>query len=320
MRHTVLAQVTAADVFGDESPAELDALEAQLAPLVERVPDDDAPQAARILAALTVPQLEAGERVDWLEPYERLGLDGRWLRLIERLRMPEDPEHFRVIELASAGVDGGWVERKGVMKRVKMAPPPSHHVLTLPLTFVVSRPPKATSPSRRASKRAAVPPGGAGLRPVRPFGTNESDARVIDGLVKHVSPRVRDLPGGAARLRAQPILSVLCAVAATVWAGVRATSSSRGAHRFAKAHFYAVLDALALDEHRRALERVLLRDDHEHISIDTSAAPVHFTHERWPGTLGLFRRDRDSIVLARRADELRQQPVVLRSLLAAGPW
>ena len=91
--------------------------------------------------------------------------------------------------------------------------------------------------------------------------------------------------------------------------------------QYKKAGFYAGLDALALGEHRVTAERILRRDHPQHIHIDASSAPEHYTHPKWRSGLGLFAEDaKGHLIAVDDVSRTKFKPLIMFSLAGGEPW
>ena len=169
-----------------------------------------------------------------------------------------------------------------------------------------------------------VSPQPASPPPVRPLGARQSDLAAVKALASFLSTKGASRFIDAARLREQPLLAPICALAMTVWSSMQ-QPKMRTRHRtprYRVAAFYACLDDLALEEHRETAERILRRDHPRHIHIDASSAPEDYTEPQWRSGLGMFARDDKGEHLVSVTEHNRKQfaPLILFSLAHGEPW
>lgn len=212
----VWPQVFADDVVAGLSADELANLEARRLPFMEHVPDLDESRPVRIVRALTHPRLEEGAAQTWLKPYHERGLDPRWLDAVLRLRLRHLTTFCEVWETAGEVLDTWWVARDGKTIRTddterRAEAAPSLPLYTLRLFVTVPRNAEGPAPDR---PQAPSPP-------VRPLGARKSDIAAVEALAGVLAPRVEATFSGTARLRDQPLLAPLCALAATVWTAMQ---------------------------------------------------------------------------------------------------
>lgn len=313
-RLLVQPQVFADDIVAGVSAGELASLEGRLATLIERTPDVDDTQAVRILRALMRPRLSEGSA--WSEAYRELGLDQRWLEVVKRLRLRSRDDYCHIWELVGETPDATWIEHDGELTWAGSAPAdeaPRLPVYTLKLMVTVPRDGDAQKPD---TPRA--PP-----RPVRPLGARRSDLAEVQALAGFLAPRIKATFNGAPRLREQPLLAPLCALAATVWTAMQhpRMKTKHKDPRYKKGAFYACLDGLVLGIHRVTAERLLRRDHPRHIHVDASAAPERYSDPRWRKGLGMFAEDKDGHLTAvTDHNHKRFTPTILFSLSCGEPW
>ncbi|MRG98232.1 hypothetical protein [Polyangium spumosum] len=315
----VWPRVAAADVLAGTSDEEMAKVEGLLSPLIEHTPDLDESVAVRIVRALTRPPLVEGAPKRWIEPYRELGLESSWRDAAWRLRVRDDEKFCEVWETAGEVLDTWWGVRNGDMIQVGDARrrdenAPAQSLYTFRLTVTVPR--EATVPN--PGKTQAPPP------PVRPLGARQGDWAAVEALASFLASRVDATFNGAARLREQPLLAPICALAATVWTAMQhpKMQTKHRAPIYKMAAFYACLDSLALGEHRETAERILRRDHPRHIHIDASSAPEDYTHPQWRSGLGMFAKDDKSghLVLVTEHNRKQFAPLILFSLAHGEPW
>lgn len=314
----VWPRVSAEDVLAGVSAEDLTALESCLRPLIEYTPDLKDTQPLRIVRALTRPMLEEGMSDRWLRLYRELGLDRRWLEVVQRLRIRRLESFCEVWETAGEVLDTRWTAHGGMMIREGVGRPPVENapgsrLYTLKLGVTVPR--DAGGPKLDQLQAASAP--------VRPLGARQSDLVDVEALARFLAPRVEATFNGAARLRDQHMLAPLCALAGTVWTAMQhpRMQTRHKDPRYKNAAFYACLDGLALGQHRVTAERILRRDHPRHIHIDASTAPEDYTDPRWHRGLGMFAADKDGHLIA-VTEVTRNQipPVILLSLAGGEPW
>jgi hypothetical protein len=314
----VWPRVYAEDVLAGASAEELAALESRLLPFIEYTPDLNDTQPVRIVRALARPVLEEGTLDRWLRPYRELGLDGRWLEVVQRLRIRNLESFCEAWEIAGDVLDTRWVIRSGMVVwagdgRLPEEDAPGAALYTLRLSLTV--PPNASGPN--LDQRQAPP------APVRPLGARQSDLAEVEALARFLAPKVEATFNGAARLRDQPLLAPICALAGTVWTAMQhpKMQTKHTEPRYKKAAFYACLDALALGEHRVTAERILRRDHPAHIHIDASGAPEHYTDAKWRSGLGMFAQGKErNLIQVTEHNRKQFAPVILLSLAGDEPW
>ncbi len=273
---TVPAQVLAADVAEG-----LD--EAVIQRAIELVgqggtSDLKEPPATAFARSLLELDLPAGSRLKWEETWQGAGLDLSLLLLVLKLRAVNAAGFAIVNELRDTATSFFIAKDNELLLTADPRGVNPGEVYSLPLQVNVPL-------SGFAGKRTA-PKGTLDSPPRRPYPMDTADAAAVDALAAYIAPRVHALLGGPARLREQPVLAPLCAMAASVRAAVCEVRTDSG--RFHWDVLDACLEALDLGPHRATAERVLLRDHEQHISIDTSSAPPRYASERWKGSLGLF--------------------------------
>jgi hypothetical protein len=314
----VWPQVSAEDVLAGASAEELAAIESRLLPFMEHVPDLNESRPVQIVRALTRPRLEEGAAQTWFKPYHELGLDRRWLDMVQRLRLRSLASFCEVWDTAGEVLDTWWIARDGEAIRTddtehRVEAAPSLPLYTLQLFVTVPRDAASSAPDR-----PQAPP-----LPVRPLGARKGDLAAVDALASLLAPRVEATFNGAARVQSQPLLAPICALAATVWTAMQhpKMQTKHKEPRYKKAAFYACLDGLALGEHRITAERILRRDHPRHIHIDACSAPDQYTDPRWRSGLGMFAEDKDGHLIQVTEHNRRQlAPTILLSLSGGEPW
>ncbi|UQA63238.1 hypothetical protein [Polyangium aurulentum] len=314
----VWPRVAAADVLAGASDEEIAKLEGLLSPFIEHTADLEESVAVRIVRALTRPTLVEGALKRWIEPYRELGLESCWRYAALWLRVRGEKEFCEVWETAGEVLDTWWGVRDRDMIRIgderrRKENAPAQPLYTLRLTVTVPRDTAGPKPSN-----AQAPP-----LPVRPLGARQSDLAEVQALASFLAPRVEATFNGKARLREQPLLAPICALAATVWTAMQhpKMQTRHQSPLYKRAAFYACLDGLALGEHRETAERILRRDHARHIHIDASSAPEGYVDPKWRGGLGIFAGDKDGH-LTQVTEHNRKQfaPLILFSLAGAEPW
>lgn len=311
----MLPQVFADDVVAGVSAGELAQLEARLTPLIERTPDIDDSQTVQVLRALMRPRLSEGPA--WSGPYRELGLEQRWIDVVKRLRIRSRDDFCHIWELAGEVPDTTWIECDGELTWA--GPDPADEAPRLPLYTLrlMVTVPRDDGDTKKPGAPESPP------RPVRPLGARRSDLAEVEALASFLAPRVEATFNGAARLREQPLLAPLCALAATVWMAMQ-HPKARTKHKepqYKKGAFYACLDGLALGEHRATAERILRRDHPRHIHVNAGVAPERYTARTWRSGLGMLAGSKDGHLTAVR-DSNREQfaPTILFSLSGDEPW
>jgi hypothetical protein len=304
------AQVFPEDLIRDVRAGEVAATTAILSALVPYVPDLETDTV--IGHALQALPLSEGPREDWLRPYAESGLGAYWLERVVQLRVWSDPG-FCVVHGIPASA--WWCEDDGIVlaRQRRGRALPAGPQYTLPVTVQVPK---------RSAERGPRPQPSKGDRHLRPADAHEPH---LLSLAAHLAPRIARLPGGKTRLDEAPALAPLFAMAATISIVMTETSQERKKGTVFRDDVLAVcLDALDLGQHRRTAERILLRDDPEHLHVDAwTTRPGEELHEhiaprKLRDGLGLYAHDdRGDLVGVGRADRARYRPHILYSL--AGP-
>jgi hypothetical protein len=303
MHIVVSPTVSAADVIAGASDAELRDLECRI-PSFEYVPDESRGEGI-VRALLDVP-LEEGDFNEWAEPYIRAGLSARWLDALRNLRIRNMPGFCLVRELERLPVDNRWWANGSSIEHpsavATLEPRPATFALRLEVTH-----------DRRMAGSRRSPQGVRTAPPRRPYPNSPQDARALEALATHLEPRVLATFGGKERLRLEPVLAAVCAMTASVVTVAAAVREAKPRGKMTWQLLNSCLDALDLGQHRRTAERVLVRDDAEHIHVD---APADLAPETGR-CLGLFAEKSDGALIMVEAERRREHPPRVLYCLAA---
>lgn len=304
--------VVDAQVFAEDIVRDLSADDRERLLRIDGYTPDVGTDDVDVADALLESPLDFGPRDTWHAPYADLGLGGSALELLAQVRIWNHPAYCRIsgcTEKVAARAE--WFEVDGNVVHQKRKPGVlfDNSLYTLPLTIEVPRSPPAVAAPRTPPPTAAV----GALRP--------ATSQDLRGLAGHLAPRVAVLPGGAARLDASPILSPIFAMVGSIRIMMEATSRKSGNdHVYRGDVLDACLDALRLDGHRRTAERILLRDDPEHLHVDAwterpdTPADEQVAPPRLRHGLGLFARTTRGIVHVPVSERRQHGPRILYSL------
>ena len=250
----------------------------------------------------------------WEQEYEDAGLKAGWLERARQVRVRTRADFFTIDGFDAIAHEHAWVE--GVDGLVRGRPPGRvlgrSAIYTLALSVQCARRPSTTTTT--TTTRAAVFERSA----VRPADATSPE---LAGLADYLAPRLDTLPGGRARLKRAPLLAPVAAMVASVFLVMRATSRMNRKRRLCRHDVLeACLDALDLGAHRRTAERIVRRDDPEHLHVDAwteaPSAPVdeHVAPSEIREGFGLFGCKGGSLGFVSRAERRDYLPRVLFSL------
>lgn len=273
-------RVSVRDVLAAISPEALARLRDAVFDLTDYYWGDE-PEEELLVRALIEPELPDGSADEWFQRYSELGLN-ELFPLVVRLRVVNNVDYVVVHELWGMGRPFYEVDGLGDFTKIfynlwsELSPDEALYTVALDCDL-------SELTARRPTRACASAATGS-----------------LVGLASVVADEIRGLVNGESLLRDVGAPGCLAALAATLWT-VAQQRVARTRHRVPRLRaevFDFCLRALRLGPHEEIARRVLIRNHPRHLPVDVSRLPPGWTATAWGGTLGIFARDGDTLILA----------------------